>query len=131
MALFRLAIISTALCLSACSSTPSSRTDDLFINNQSLCPLSLKQGQVLTVSLSSNPSTGYRWMIDEAVGNHLKLLGNEVFSATQAHALVGSDGLSTWRFSAQSQGQGYLSMRYQRPWETEPAEHFECSINIQ
>jgi len=116
------------LMLSACASTPS---NSVSVNDDRQCPLSLRTGQLLIVSLPSNPATGYRWSLQQAATAQLKSLGPEVFSTLDS-GLVGGDGISTWRFEAGEPGQGQLLLSYQRPWEAdaEPAGLFDCRIEV-
>lgn len=117
------------LLLGACASTPLS---SVSVREDRHCPLSLHTGQMLIVSLPSNPATGYRWHLREVSSDQLKSLGPEVFSSAK-NDLIGGDGISTWRFQAEQAGTGRLYLTYQRPWETddEPAGLFDCRIEVQ
>jgi inhibitor of cysteine peptidase len=117
--------------LSACSQTPSHVSLDQEAKNH--CPLSLYPGQELTLSLRSNPSTGFRWEVKEAASGVLKSLGPEVYSHPEDAGLVGSAGQSTWRYKALNPGSGRLLMIYQQPWEPNvaPASTFDCQIEVQ
>ncbi|TBV08156.1 protease inhibitor I42 family protein [Stutzerimonas kirkiae] len=119
-----------ALLLGACSATPSG--SGLIVNDDKNCPLKLQSGQTLTLDLVSNPSTGYRWKIEETSGDILKSLGPEVFHSSRKD-VVGADGTSTWRFQAIQPGTGRLILSYQRPWEnnSEPADLFDCRIEVE
>ena len=44
--------------LAGCASAPK---QNVTVDNQSACPLQLKTGQNLILTLPSNPTTGYRW----------------------------------------------------------------------
>ncbi|WP_324731414.1 protease inhibitor I42 family protein [Pseudomonas paeninsulae] len=114
--------------LSACASQPSSQT----VQQQSQCPLRLHSGQYVILTLPSNPTTGFRWVLRDAASNQLDSLGPEVYSNPEDAGLVGSAGQSTWRFQAKQAGEGHLLLTYQRPWETEvaPAKTFDCSIRV-
>lgn len=127
-AISRCALPFSLLMLGACASTPPSSVP---VTEDRQCPLSLRTGQMLIVSLPSNPATGYRWNLQEASAAQLKSLGPEVFS-TPDSGLVGGDGISTWRFEAREPGQGQLLLSYQRPWEmdAEPAGLFDCRIEV-
>ena len=46
--------------LSACAQQPSQPVD---LDAESECPKRLQVGQVLTLTLPSNPTTGYRWLV--------------------------------------------------------------------
>lgn len=113
--------------LAACSSTPSG---SVLLENQARCPQNLEQGQMLILRLPSNPSTGYRWELLESAGSQLRSLGPEVYSSPDGDAVIGAQGHSTWRFQAAAAGEGHLRLVYQRPWEQEPVEHFECPVRV-
>ena len=101
-------------------------------DQQSDCPLSLSPGQPLVLTLPSNPTTGFRWVVRDAATNVLQSLGPEVYSTPEDAGLVGSAGQSTWRFKASQPGEGRLHLDYQRPWETDvaPAESFDCRVSV-
>ncbi len=117
------------LLLGACASTPLS---SVSVSEDRHCPLSLHTGQMLIVSLPSNPTSGYRWNLREVSSEQLRSLGPEVFSSPE-NDLIGGDGISTWRFEAADSGSGRLYLTYQRPWESdaEPAGLFDCRIDVQ
>jgi len=107
-------------------------SQNVSVEQQSACPVHLKVGQNLTLSLPSNPSTGYRWAIQDSAGGVLHRMGREVYSNPNNDAVVGSAGVSTWRFQAFTSGTGRLRLTSQQPWEpeAEPAEVFDCAISV-
>ena len=129
MPLARLLSFAPLFLLAGCASTPPS---SIALNDDADCPLTLQPGQMLIVSLPSNPTTGYRWNLREVSAEQLKSLGPEVFSSPKSD-VIGGDGLSTWRFEAAEAGSGRLYLTYQRPWEVdaEPAGLFDCRIEVQ
>lgn len=116
--------------LAACAQQPTSLT--LHQAQQSNCPLTLRLGQQLILTLPSNPTTGFRWVLRDAAPGVLQSLGPEVYSNPEDAGLVGSAGQSTWRFQARQTGAGHLLLTYQRPWETgvAPAKTFDCSLRV-
>lgn len=116
--------------LAACAQQPTSIT--LQQNQQSKCPLRMHPGQILVLTLPSNPTTGYRWEVKDAAASVLRSLGPEVYSNPEDAGLVGSAGLSTWRFQATQPGDGHLLLVYKRPWEVgvAPAETFDCKVAV-
>jgi inhibitor of cysteine peptidase len=122
-----LPILGLAL-LSGCAHSP----DSLTLQQQSQCPLRLGNGQSLLLTLPSNPTTGFRWVLRDDADAVLERLGPEVYSNPEDSGLVGSAGLSTWRFKVKQAGAGHLQLTYQRPWETEvaPAKTFDCAIEV-
>lgn len=95
-------------------------------------PLQLRVGQDFNLRLPSNPTTGFRWVLRENGAPVLKLLGPEVYSTPEEAGVVGSAGVSTWRFRAVASGQGHLSLDYRRPWENGVAaeKNFDCRILV-
>ncbi|GFM52013.1 peptidase inhibitor [Pseudomonas cichorii] len=123
-----LAPLSLAL-LTACAQTPKSTVS---VEAQSDCPLTLKSGQTLILTLPSNPTTGFRWQIQNPAQNVLRSLGPEVYKNSQSTEMVGSGGQSVWRYKATDAGNGQLVMIYQQPWtpEAAPEQTFECAITV-
>lgn len=127
LALRLTAAFSLAL-LTACAHKPSSVT--LEQNQQSKCPLSLQVGQQFILRLPSNPTTGFRWLLRDSAPQVLHSLGPEVYTTPEDAGLVGSAGVSIWRFAVTQAGVGQLALTYERPWEVGvlPAQRFNCRI---
>ncbi|MCF5802236.1 protease inhibitor I42 family protein [Pseudomonas tremae] len=123
-----IAPLSLAL-LTACAQTPKSIVS---IDSQSDCPLALKTGQTLILTLPSNPTTGFRWLTQNPAQNILRSLGPEVYANAETKEMVGSGGQSVWRYKATDAGTGRLMMTYQQPWapEVQPEQTFECAITV-
>ncbi|MET1080832.1 MAG: protease inhibitor I42 family protein [Pseudomonas sp.] len=117
--------------LGACAQHSSSR-QTLQVDSQAQCPLQIRTQQTLILVLPSNPTTGFRWQLADAATPLLRSLGPEVYSNPEDVGLVGSAGQSTWRFQAETAGEGRLHLQYRRPWETDlpPAETFDCPIQV-
>lgn len=114
--------------LTACAQQPA---HNVTLEDQSDCPQQLHVGQQLILSLPSNPTTGYRWAIQDSAGGVLRPLSPEVYSSSES-GVIGGGGQSTWRFQAFAAGQGRLRLTSQQPWEpeAEPAETFDCAITV-
>lgn len=115
--------------LAACAQQPKQTVE---LDAESECPQRLQIGQSLGLTLPSNPSTGYRWRVQNPASNVLRSLGPEVYSDPEDAGIVGSSGLSTWRFKAQAAGEGHLVLVYQQPWapEVRPVQTFDCAIRV-
>lgn len=115
--------------LGACAQQP---TQPVELDAESECPIRLQVGQNLTLSLPSNPSTGYRWRVQDPAAGVLHSLGPEVYSAPDDTGMVGSSGLSTWRYQAHARGEGKLVLVYQQPWATDvaPVQTFDCALRV-
>ncbi|HCS44953.1 MAG TPA: peptidase inhibitor I42 [Pseudomonas sp.] len=115
--------------LAACTTQPAK---NVTVEKQSACPAKLHNGQTLILSLPSNPTTGYRWAIQDSAGGVLRALSPEVYSNPQDAGVVGAAGISTWRFLAFANGTGRLRLTSQQPWAPEvlPVETFDCAISV-
>ncbi len=93
-----------------------------------------KQGQVLVVTLESNPSTGYSWSVVENQDSILEQVGESEFVQPEQSdpPMVGVGGWEVFRFKAVSTGQETLELIYRRSWETdvEPANTFTIEVVV-
>ena len=95
-------------------------------------PIHTKTGEIFSITLDSNPTTGYQWqlanLVDEKV---LKLISSEYRMAETN--MVGAGGKEVWTFKALSTGQTTIVFEYVRLWEKdkEPAKKAAFTINIQ
>ncbi len=121
-----------ALALALLSACATQSKQNVTVEKQSECPVQLNNGQNLILTLPSNPTTGYRWAIQDSAGGVLRALSPEVYSNPEDGGVVGSAGLSTWRFQAFATGTGRLRLTYSQPWAPEvPAvQTFDCAIAV-
>ncbi len=122
------ALLGTALSLlTACASPPAATT--VLVEHDRACPVRLQGGQTLIVNLPSDPTTGFRWQVEQSAATVLDSLGPEVFRSA-ANGVVGGEGVSSWRFQAARAGEDRLRLTYRQPWEpgAEPAAEFDCRI---
>ncbi len=77
-----------------------------------------KVGDVLTVILEANPSTGYSW---EAAIDPVDSLTEETkrYFSKSDKKLMGAPKTLVWKFSASSEGDATLTFCYLRSWEGE------------
>ncbi|ANC02156.1 protease inhibitor I42 family protein [Pseudomonas sp. MH2] len=129
MTLSRLLLPLSLSLLAACAQQPRQTVE---LDADSECPKRLQVGQTLSLSLASNPSTGYRWTLKDPASSVLRSLGPEVYSTPEEAGIVGSAGLSNWRFQAKAEGTATLALIYQQPWapEVAPVQTFECQITV-
>jgi predicted secreted protein len=94
----------------------------------------LEQGQILVVTLESNPTTGYSWEVVETQESVLEQIGEAEFKPSQTGEppLVGAGGWEIFRFKAISAGQTSLKLVYHRPWEegVEPLKTFSIQVAV-
>ena len=94
-------------------------TIDQFMNaNHMVREVEVAQGGVLTISLGSNPSTGFSWTENAEIADTavLRLTGGS-FVAPEGEDMVGASGNQTWTFEALEKGTTSVNMEYGRPWE--------------
>ena len=75
--------------------------------------IELRKDDTLVVSLPENPSTGYRWAVDQ-VGGILQLEGTQ-FNLMKG-AGVGAGGWRTLRFMAAATGAAKLQLKLWQEW---------------
>ena len=91
--------------------------------------LSLRVGDVLSVNLSENPTTGYRWFLDQPLPQFLTPKSDE-FLAPQLSA-AGAGGTRNLRFLLGAKGRGDLSTKLYREWEGPQSSIREFRIQIE
>ena len=93
----------------------------------------LSSGQVLAVTLESNPTTGHSWQVSEVDQAVLAQVGEAEFreAPKEDEQMVGVGGTETFRFAA-SAGETTLTLVYHRPWEedVEPLETFTVQVVV-
>ena len=93
----------------------------------------LKTGELLIVTLESNPSTGYAWEVSQTDETILMQKGKAEFQqVTQPEGLVGAGGTEAFRFEAVGVGQVTLMLVYHRSWEenVEPLQTYTLQIVV-
>ena len=89
----------------------------------------LAKGEMLTVELAGNPTTGYEWTVTQMDAAFLRL--EESIYAPDSSA-IGSGGTYTFRFEALKAGSTALGLAYRRSWETTASDQtFSLTVNIQ
>lgn len=73
-------------------------------------------GQIFTLQLPENPSTGYVWQVTTSPG--LQIIDSS-FSNTCETKVVGCGGTRTWKLRGIAVGEQSFVGRYLRPWEKE------------
>ncbi len=101
----------------------------LITNEDHEKTIDVSQGDVLVVRLPENPTTGYRWSLDEHDPARLTMQ-NATFSP--AGAGIGAGGGRSFTFVAAGPGETDLSLSLRRPWErgTAARQSFRAKIKI-
>ena len=86
----------------------------LITNKDDTKTVEVQKGDVLVVQLPENPTTGYRWSLDQHDPSHLAMQ-NATFSS--AGAGIGAGGARSFTFVAGGAGETDLALSLRRPWE--------------
>ena len=94
--------------------------------------IEVEVGQILAISLESNPTTGFGWELVELEDPILQLMGEAEFQPSESKEIVGTGGTEIFRFEVVSTGQTTLTLVYRRAWEdeVEPIETFNLNIVV-
>ena len=93
-------------------------------------------GGLLTVTLESNPTTGFKWELTEITDPTVLELVESKYEpgkeARQTPPVPGAGGEEIWSFKALKKGTTKLSMEYSRPWEggEKAVETFDLTIVV-
>jgi len=95
--------------------------------------ITVTSGDVVTVTLVSNPTTGYSWQVMEIDNAILVQDGDPEYKQSPgSEGLVGAGGTETFRFKAVGTGETKLGLGYMRPWESvQPIETFSVQVTVQ
>ena len=88
-------------------------------------------GDSFTVTLDSNPSTGFSWSISSITDEDVIDDVNNEFNGADT-GMVGAGGQEVWTFKAVDKGSSTIEMKYSRPWEqgVEPAATFNVTVVV-
>lgn len=122
-----LSIAMTSGCATAQTPLPVIDLDTIDLSKvDGAAPVQAQVGQVLSISLTGNASTGYSWQWDEAAAAGVLVRERDVAKAdaiksdpvkSDAPPLVGSPTTQVWLFRAAAPGKAELHLDYRRPWE--------------
>jgi len=73
-------------------------------------------GQPFSVTLDSNPTTGYRWELAQPLDESILQLVQNTYLRS-GPAMPGAGGSEVWTFEPLCQGATMIALRYRRPWE--------------
>jgi inhibitor of cysteine peptidase len=81
--------------------------------------------------LPENPTTGYRWAIDQTNENML-VAQTPTFSPTPGGA-IGSGGTRTFTFTAKQPGTVHLQLKLLRAWQGDSSiiDRYDATIQVQ
>ena len=71
----------------------------------------------LTVSLCSNPTTGFKWELTEVTDEKVLVYNDNEYIAPEAGGVEGAAGTEVWTFKMLKAGSSNITMEYSRSWE--------------
>jgi inhibitor of cysteine peptidase len=96
--------------------------------------IKVKQGDVITVSLKGNPTTGYSWRSAKTPGEALEAVGKPQYTVNpHPPGMVGVGGVFVFTFKAAKPGKAEIQLEYVRPWEKDkkPVQTFSAMIEVE
>jgi inhibitor of cysteine peptidase len=93
--------------------------------------ITVNTGEQFSISLESNPTTGYNWAVKIAEGaDKILIIGSEFAKSNSDKP--GEGGEQLWRFKAISTGEVKLELSYIRPWEKEePVKTLTYNVKVE
>ena len=119
------AVVATSLLLVACSPAPKEASieiscDDFMGVNHISQEVEVSADGTLTVTLCSNPTTGFLWSESAQISDPtvLQQTGHQlVVAGSEPPPPPGTPGQEVWTFKTLKKGTSTVSMEYSRPWE--------------
>ena len=82
-------------------------------------------GELFSVCLTENPTTGYRWDIATESSPAIRVTRDSFHSES---GTVGAPGVREWRFQAEEPGTHSLALVEKRSWQNHPLGTFNVTV---
>jgi len=106
-------MVPVVLLMAGCTCTPKNQCNP----TEDPAMITTKVGEEFTITLDSNPTTGYQWKLsDNFTEGIVKLVKSEYMDPETE--MVGVGGNEIWTFKAIEPGETTVDLEYVRPWET-------------
>ena len=114
-----LALLITALFLTACASKPPTPTPvpTLAVSDAGKT-IEVTAGNEFKIIVDSNPSTGYHWELVEALDTKVVDFVKKDYVANEP-VMPGSGGRDVWRFKANAPGQATITLGFYPPGDSD------------
>jgi len=93
----------------------------------------LKLGEVMSITLESNPSTGYSWFATVSNPDVLSQMGEPEYiepTPSSSTLIVGAAGTETFMFQGTTTGSATITLDYKRGWETGVAPEKTITLTV-
>lgn len=103
-------MLSILLLSFACSSiTPAAGPASEVVVTDPATSIEVERGEVFTIVIESNPSTGYHWEVVGDLNENVVLFVSREYTASEP-VLTGSGGVDVWTFKAVSAGETQITL---------------------
>lgn len=98
--------------------------------------MKVRAGQDFTISIKSNPTTGYHWELTEPLDEKVVTKVSSEYKPDVSGGSsqpMGAGGVEVWTFRAVAKGATDIRMKYVRPWEKDaaPAEERVFAVTVE
>jgi inhibitor of cysteine peptidase len=141
----RMIILAVIACLLLASTGCGKKEQPQPVTEETSESQTVTAGQLFTVTLESNQSTGYGWSLAQPLdASFVQFIGKDYVEPDAS--VVGAAGKEVWQFQAVGAGNTQIVLQYNRPWETgvpaakihtvdlsinQPTNEMSESVNIQ
>ena len=87
-------------------------------------------GDALTISLESNPTTGYAWTAKSDSCDKIVLEENRYNADPSGAGMCGRGGTQTFVFRCVNRGTAQMTLEYARSWENAPVKTVRITADI-
>jgi inhibitor of cysteine peptidase len=91
--------------------------------------VSVRKGDTVTLQLPENPTTGYRWSLDQHDPSALEPMQKPSFEP--GGPALGAGGGRTFTFLAKTSGESDLALNLRRPWEDRSSAQNAFRVKVQ
>ena len=134
--IFLCTLLALSLPLFACSSRQAALeiTCDHFMEDKHFTwEVEVNTGDTVTVTLCSNPTTGFQWSEEAQISDAAVLKQEDhkfIGPESEPPPPPGTPGQEVWTFKALKQGSSKIYLEYSRPWEGGEKGEWTCTINV-
>ncbi len=93
----------------------------------------MKKGEVMAITLESNPSTGYSWFATISDDLVVAQMGESEYNepTQSATPVIGAPGTQTFYFEAVDSGVATITLEYKRGWEKDVAADKTITLTVE
>jgi inhibitor of cysteine peptidase len=104
--------------------------DELAQNKQIVRSLEMNKGDTLTLTLGSNPTTGFSWTEQTLIGDEAIIEQTRHEFLQPSTDALGAAGQQVWTFNALKAGATQIHTDYSRPWTGGEKGEWTFTLNV-